>query len=97
MLSGHATAEGTSRYRDRFPALRDASHFRRPEHAPGAGQLWLSSVGIGTYLGEPDDATDQSYSEAIGSALGSGINLIDTNAPSATLARPCSKPSDPAS
>jgi aryl-alcohol dehydrogenase-like predicted oxidoreductase len=78
MLSGHATAEGTSRYRDRFPALRDASHFRRPEHAPGAGQLWLSSVGIGTYLGEPDDATDQSYSEAIGSALGSGINLIDT-------------------
>jgi aryl-alcohol dehydrogenase-like predicted oxidoreductase len=78
MLSGHTTAEGTSRYRDRFPALRDAGHFRRPEHAPGAGQLWLSSVGIGTYLGEPDGATDQSYSEAIGSALGSGINLIDT-------------------
>jgi aryl-alcohol dehydrogenase-like predicted oxidoreductase len=78
MLSGHATAEGTSRYRDRFPALRDASHFRRPEQAPGAGELWLSSVGIGTYLGEPDDGTDQSYSESIGSALGSGINVIDT-------------------
>jgi aryl-alcohol dehydrogenase-like predicted oxidoreductase len=78
MLSGHASSEGTSRYRDRFPALRDASHFRRPEHAPGAGELWLSSVGIGTYLGEPDDATDQSYREAIGTALGSGINVIDT-------------------
>ena len=51
---------------------------RRPQHAPGAGELWLSSVGIGTYLGEPDDATDRSYSEAIGSALGSGINVIDT-------------------
>ncbi len=78
MLSGHATSEGTFRYRDRFPALRDASHFRRPQHAPGAGELWLSSVGIGTYLGEPDEGTDQSYSEAIGIALGSGINVIDT-------------------
>jgi aryl-alcohol dehydrogenase-like predicted oxidoreductase len=78
MLSGHATAEGTSRYRDRFPALREASHFRRPEQAPGTGELWLSSVGIGTYLGEPDDGTDQSYSESIGSALGSGINVVDT-------------------
>ena len=28
MLPGNATAAGTARYRDRFPKLRDAHHFR---------------------------------------------------------------------
>jgi aryl-alcohol dehydrogenase-like predicted oxidoreductase len=78
MLSGHATAEGTARYRDPFPALREAGHFRRSEHVPGAGELWLSSIGLGTYLGEPDDAADQAYTQAILSALRSGINVLDT-------------------
>ena len=78
MFSGHATAEGTARYRGRFPHLRDAGHFRHPQHVPGAGELWLSSIGLGTYLGEPDDAADQAYTEAIAAALGSGINVLDT-------------------
>jgi aryl-alcohol dehydrogenase-like predicted oxidoreductase len=78
MLPGHTTAEGTARYRDRFPHLRDAGHFRHPQHVPGAGKLWLSSIGLGTYLGEPDDAADQTYTEAIATALQSGINILDT-------------------
>ena len=78
MLKGHATAEGTERYSNRFPQLQAAGHFRRPEHAPGVSDLWLSSIGLGTYLGEPDDATDQAYTEAIVTALRSGINLLDT-------------------
>jgi aryl-alcohol dehydrogenase-like predicted oxidoreductase len=78
MLSGHATAEGTSRYRDRFPQLRDASHFRRPEHVAAVAQLWLSSIGLGTYLGEPDETADRAYTDAISLALRSGINVIDT-------------------
>ena len=78
MIPGFATPEGTSRYRDRFPKLRDAGHFRRPEHVPGVGQLWLSSIGIGTYLGEPDEATDSAYTDAIVAALRSGINVLDT-------------------
>lgn len=78
MLPGHATPAGTARYRDRFPQLRDAGHFRRPEHVPGAGELWLSSIGLGTYLGEPDDAADQDYSEAIVAAVRSGVNVLDT-------------------
>jgi aryl-alcohol dehydrogenase-like predicted oxidoreductase len=78
MLPGHATPEGTARYRDRFPQLRDAGHFRRPEAAAGVGELWLSSIGLGTYLGEPDDAADLNYTEAITTALRSGINLLDT-------------------
>jgi aryl-alcohol dehydrogenase-like predicted oxidoreductase len=78
MPKGHATAAGTERYSDRFPQLRAVGHFRRPGHVPGASDLWLSSIGLGTYLGDPDDATDQAYSEAIVTALRSGINLLDT-------------------
>jgi len=78
MFPGHATAEGTARYRDRFPQLHDARHFRRPEHVPGVDQLWLSSIGLGTYLGEPDDVADRDYTEAITTALISGINVLDT-------------------
>ena len=72
------TGEGTARFRDRFPALRDAGHFRRPEPAQLTGELWLSSIGLGTYLGEPDDAADRAYTEAIAKALGSGVNVLDT-------------------
>lgn len=78
MFPGHATAEGTARYRDRFPAQHDAGHFRHAEHAPGVAELWLPSIGLGTYLGEPDEATDHSYTEAIVAALNSGIDLLDT-------------------
>ncbi len=78
MPKGHATAEGTERYSYRFPQLRAAGHFRRHEQLPGVNDLWLSSIGLGTYLGEPDDATDQSYTEAIATAVRSGINLLDT-------------------
>jgi aryl-alcohol dehydrogenase-like predicted oxidoreductase len=78
MLPGHATPQGTARYRDRFPALRAGGHFRRAEQIPGAGDLWLSSIGLGTYLGNPDDSADQSYVEALSTALRSGINVLDT-------------------
>lgn len=78
MLPGCATAGGTARFHDRFTSLRDAGHFRRAEHVPGAGELWLSSIGLGTYLGEPDDAADQTYTEAIETALASGVNVLDT-------------------
>jgi len=78
MFPGHGTAEGTARYRDRFTDLRDAGHFRRSEHVPGVSDLWLSSIGLGTYLGEPDDSTDNAYTEAIVAALRSGINVLDT-------------------
>jgi aryl-alcohol dehydrogenase-like predicted oxidoreductase len=78
MLSGFATPEGTARYRDRFPQFREAEHFRRPDRVPGPDELWLSSVGLGTYLGETDAAADAAYFEAIGTALRSGINVLDT-------------------
>jgi aryl-alcohol dehydrogenase-like predicted oxidoreductase len=78
MLPGFATSEGTARYRDRFPQLREAEHFRQPHNVPGAGELWLSSIGLGTYLGEPDDAADAAYTQAIVAALSAGVNVLDS-------------------
>jgi aryl-alcohol dehydrogenase-like predicted oxidoreductase len=78
MIAGEATHDGTARYRDRFPRLRDAQHFRQAETVPGAGELWMSSIGVGTYLGQTDEAGDLNYVEAIKTALRSGINVLDT-------------------
>jgi aryl-alcohol dehydrogenase-like predicted oxidoreductase len=79
MISGHATATGTEHYRSRFPEFQVAGHFRRPEHVPGVGELWFSSIGLGTYLGEADDAADRAYIDAIAYAVEHGINVLDTS------------------
>ncbi|HKO62808.1 MAG TPA: aldo/keto reductase [Pyrinomonadaceae bacterium] len=73
-LIGSATAEGTARYRDRFKDKAAAHHFRE------AQGLTLSSIGIGTYLGNPDDATDERYVDSIITAVRNGANVIDTAA-----------------
>jgi aryl-alcohol dehydrogenase-like predicted oxidoreductase len=78
MIAGDATHEGTARYRDRFPKLRDARHFRQAETVPGAGEWWMSSIGLGTYLGQTDGDSDRRYRDAIRAALRSGINVLDT-------------------
>jgi aryl-alcohol dehydrogenase-like predicted oxidoreductase len=41
--------------------------------------LRLSSLGIGTYLGEMDEETDASYEAALREAIDGGINVIDTS------------------
>ena len=38
----------------------------------------MSSIGLGTYLGDADDATDALYGEAIRTALSNGCNVFDT-------------------
>jgi aryl-alcohol dehydrogenase-like predicted oxidoreductase len=38
----------------------------------------LSSIGIGTYLGECSDEDDEGYRDTIAKALGAGVNLLDT-------------------
>jgi aryl-alcohol dehydrogenase-like predicted oxidoreductase len=40
--------------------------------------LAVSSIGLGTYLGECDHATDRAYEQALRAALRGGINLVDT-------------------
>ena len=72
-MTGSATLEATARYRDRFRGKAAEGHFRNEQN------LWLSSIGIGTYLGNADETTDRSYIEAIVRAVELGVNVIDTS------------------
>ena len=72
-MSGHsATTEGTAKYRARFLSKTALEHFRY------AQDLWFSSIGLGTYLGDPDERTDKLYEEAVCAALDLGCNMLDT-------------------
>src|SRR5215218_3638386 len=63
-----ATREGTARYRERF-----SDEQFHEQHG-----LVLSSIGIGTYLGNPDEATDENYTRSIVRAVQLGVNVIDS-------------------
>jgi aryl-alcohol dehydrogenase-like predicted oxidoreductase len=67
-----ATQEGTKRYADKFQEFAAGGHFRNVR------DLALSSLGIGTYLGQPNESTDAGYAAAIVAAVESGINVIDS-------------------
>jgi aryl-alcohol dehydrogenase-like predicted oxidoreductase len=73
-LPGFATTEGTGRYRERFAGTSAEGHFRFEQ------DLWLSSIGLGTYMGDWDEETDRSYTDAITRAVELGVNVIDTAA-----------------
>lgn len=73
LVEGHATPDGTRRFRKRF-AMTQPDHFYRPL-ADGAV---VSSLGLGTYLGECDDSEDARYTATVIAALGKGVNILDT-------------------
>jgi len=70
VVTGRATVEGTTLFASRANAA--TGHFR------DAAGLSLSSIGLGTYLGDEDAATDAGYEECVGIALASGVNVFDT-------------------
>ena len=72
-IPGCATPQGTLRYAARFQGRAAAGHFRDVQ----AG-LVLSSIGIGTYLGEADEETDKGYASAVVAAVEGGINVVDS-------------------
>jgi len=71
-LAGYATPEGTARYAARLSPHVSPDHFRTHQG------LSLASIGLGTYLGEPDAATDQLYHNAVIATTQLGSNVIDT-------------------
>lgn len=76
-LKGFATPEGTGRFKKRFVE----THSRVPLHEGHFRErlgLWFSSIGLGSYLGEPDPATDALYRESLKEAVRSGVNVIDS-------------------
>jgi aryl-alcohol dehydrogenase-like predicted oxidoreductase len=70
-LPDRATPAGTGRFRARHAAAVADDHFRP------LGDLAVSSIGLGTYLGPSDDAGDARYEAAIAKAIELGINVLD--------------------
>lgn len=71
-VAGFATLDGTTRFAERFLPKVDAGHFRE------ALGLRLSSIGLGSYLGDPTDEDDRRYEEAVTAAVARGTNVLDT-------------------
>jgi aryl-alcohol dehydrogenase-like predicted oxidoreductase len=68
-----ATAEGTE--------IFQAEALKRgvtPSHFRDAEGLRVSSIGLGTYLGDGDDPTDELYRRAVIESVKLGSNVIDT-------------------
>ena len=68
----HATPEATRKYPARFTEFQKAGHYR------DFMGLSVSTLGLGTYLGNQNESDDRLYVEALKTALVSGINLIDS-------------------
>ncbi|WP_226012400.1 aldo/keto reductase [Halomicrobium salinisoli] len=66
-----ATQSATWAYRDDHEEFA-RTYFRR------FADCVVSSIGVGTYLGDPTDEQDDRYHEAIVEALESGSNVVDT-------------------
>ncbi|MGA8186105.1 MAG: aldo/keto reductase [Terriglobia bacterium] len=71
LIEGYATPEGTARYGQRHAE-------RLPGHYHQSQGLWISSIGLGTYLGDPSDEVDGRYAETVVLAAQAGINVFDT-------------------
>jgi len=67
-----ATHDATWRYRDRFGDRYGRTYFRR--FGPGV----VSSIGAGSYRGDPTPAVDERHREALVTALENGCNVLDT-------------------
>jgi aryl-alcohol dehydrogenase-like predicted oxidoreductase len=68
-----ASANGTTRFSKRFEQGFVPDFYRQTTFG-----LTVSSIGIGTYLGECDDRDDSAYATSVLRAIESGVNLIDT-------------------
>jgi len=70
MISGFATTDGTKTFKQNSSV--NSVNFNIFEN------LHLSNVGIGTYLGDPDNKTDELVKNAVKQSILSGVNVIDT-------------------
>jgi aryl-alcohol dehydrogenase-like predicted oxidoreductase len=71
VIAGQSTPEGAARYAARFPGAFQNRFYRAAQ-----GRL-VSSLGLGTYLGEMSEAADAAYESAIEAAVRGGINFLD--------------------
>jgi aryl-alcohol dehydrogenase-like predicted oxidoreductase len=71
--TSHERSGGTAEYAARF-----ASQFAPDFYRLAMNGVLVSSIGVGTYLGECSKDDDGAYCDTIAHALGAGVNLIDT-------------------
>ena len=71
MIRGFAAPEPSYRFAKCHPETRQ--FYRKTQ------SVTISSLGLGSYLGAMDDATDSGYEEAVKAAIDVGINCIDTS------------------
>jgi len=71
--AARATVVGTREYERRFRARFATDYFRETTFG-----VAVSSIGIGTYLGECADTDDDAYVAAVRRAIGCGVNVVDT-------------------
>jgi len=71
MITGYATPKGTKKFAERQIEISQQNY-------KNVNNLTLSNVGIGTYLGNPDIATDKLVEDAIKKSILGGINIIDS-------------------
>jgi aryl-alcohol dehydrogenase-like predicted oxidoreductase len=68
-----ATASGTQQLAERWKDSFQPDFYRTTRTG-----LTVSSLALGTYLGESDDETDAFYMEALGRAWAAGVNTVDS-------------------
>src|SRR5581483_11212650 len=73
MTPGCATPQGCSRFVSRFLPLQTAGFYR------DAQGLQVSTLGLGSYLGQMNQAVDDGYRSSVVIAVESGLNFIDTS------------------
>eukprot|EP00250_Pteridium_aquilinum_P005040 c15199_g1_i1 orf=83-1405(+) len=76
-IPGHADSVGTADYAKKIGSAAGAGHFRTLRAGGKVGDLIVSSLGIGTYMGPDSDSVDREYMESITRSLSMGMNVID--------------------
>lgn len=71
-ISGFANLDGTQSFTNRFPEAFRNGFFQK------INDLFLSTIGLGTYLGGMDDETDEASFQTMISCIKKGINIIDS-------------------
>lgn len=70
MSTKHATNEGTQKFFNLHPIHNDKVR--------AFDDLSVSAIGLGTYLGESDEKSDEMYKQSIITSISQGMNFIDT-------------------
>jgi aryl-alcohol dehydrogenase-like predicted oxidoreductase len=73
LVVGRATAKATARHAERYAKRRGEEFYRGADRT-----LRISTLGLGTYLGECGDSDDTRYEAVTRAALERGINFLDT-------------------